>query len=121
MKPRAVDFVAYLVKDMDRSEPFYRDVLGMAIGQPRTGVHTPFMEFEVGGTTISLTQMDREPSNGIIGLAVHDAKATVEELREKGVPVVMEVLETGDCFMGCIADPDGNQILIHQRKDGTAG
>lgn len=32
----------------------------------------------------------------------------------------MEVLETGECFMGTIADSDGNQITIHQRKDGTA-
>ncbi len=33
----------------------------------------------------------------------------------------MEPLETPDCFMAAVADPDGNKILIHQRKDGTAG
>jgi hypothetical protein len=31
------------------------------------------------------------------------------------------VVETPVCFMGLIADPDGNLIFLHQRKDGTAG
>ena len=35
MKPRAVDFISYSVSDMDRSEAFYRDVLGLDIEVPR--------------------------------------------------------------------------------------
>jgi len=31
------------------------------------------------------------------------------------------LLETEVCFMAIVADPDDNQILLHQRKDGTAG
>jgi predicted enzyme related to lactoylglutathione lyase len=122
MKPKAVDFVAYIVKDMTKSEPFYRDVLGLEVTQPWSAEQRmPFMELEAGGTTISLTQLPREPMNGAIALAVDDAKEAIEELRAKGVTVAMEVVETGDCFMAAIEDPDGNQIIIHQRKDGTAG
>jgi predicted enzyme related to lactoylglutathione lyase len=33
----------------------------------------------------------------------------------------MEPIETPVCFMAVVADPDGNQILIHHRKDGTFG
>jgi predicted enzyme related to lactoylglutathione lyase len=33
----------------------------------------------------------------------------------------MEPLEAPGCFMAVVADPDGNQILIHQRKDGSFG
>ena len=35
MKPRAVDFISYSVTDMDRSEAFYRDVLGLDVEVPR--------------------------------------------------------------------------------------
>ncbi len=121
MKPKAVDFVSYNVTDMARSEPFYREVLGMEVSGPWGGPGDPFAEFEVGGTTVSLTQLEQLPMQAMVALAVDDAAAMIEELRGKNVPVLMEIMETGACFMGIIADPDGNQILIHQRKDGTAG
>jgi predicted enzyme related to lactoylglutathione lyase len=121
MKPRAVDFVSYNVTDMARSEAFYRDVLGLDVAVPWGGPGRRFPEFEAGGTTISLTALAQLPDGAIVALAVEDARAAVEELRSKGVTIVMDPLETGVCFMALVADPDGNQILIHQRKDGTAG
>ena len=123
MKPKAVDFVAYTVNDMDRAEVFYRDTLGLDVLTPRGEAGTRangFMEFEAGGTAIGLTAMAPLP-NAAMALAVDDVYAAVEELRGKGVTIDMEPIETPDCFMAAIADPDGNQILIHQRKDGTAG
>src|ERR671936_900653 len=124
MKPRAVDFVSYTVTDMNRSEAFYRDALGLRVttqrGEPGTRSNG-FMEFEAGGTTISLTKLPEPHPNAIVALAVEDVGAAVEELRGKDVPIRMEPLETPDCFMAVVADPDGNQILIHQRKDGTFG
>jgi predicted enzyme related to lactoylglutathione lyase len=59
--------------------------------------------------------------NAVVALAVEDVGAAVEELRGKGVPIAMEPIETPDCFMAIVADPDDNKILIHQRKDGTFG
>jgi catechol 2,3-dioxygenase-like lactoylglutathione lyase family enzyme len=53
MKPKAVDFVAYTVNDMDRAEAFYRDTFGLNVltprGEPGTRANG-FMEFEAGGT-----------------------------------------------------------------------
>ena len=121
MKPRAVDFVSCNVTDMARAEAFYRDVLGLDVAIPWGGPGRRFPEFEAGGTTFSLTSLPQLPGGAIVALAVDDARAVVEELRGKGVQIVMEPLETRVCYMALIADPDGNQILIHQRKDGTAG
>jgi predicted enzyme related to lactoylglutathione lyase len=125
VKPRGVDFVSYTVTDMARSQAFYRDVLGLEATSPWGGPGTsymPFAELEAGGTAISLTQLPGGPHpNGIIALAVEDVAAAVEELRGKGVEIEMERIETPDCFMAVIADPDGNKLLLHQRKDGTAG
>ncbi|MGH2350599.1 MAG: VOC family protein [Chloroflexota bacterium] len=123
MKPKGVDFVSYTVTDMDRAEAFYRDALGLDVvtrrGEPGTRSNG-FMELAAGGTAISLTAMEPQP-NAIVALAVDDVGAAVAELRGKGVPIVMEPLETPDCFMAVVADPDDNKILIHQRKDGTFG
>jgi predicted enzyme related to lactoylglutathione lyase len=123
MKPKAVDFVAYTANDMDRAEAFYRDTLGLEVltprGEPGTRANG-FMEFEAGGTAIGLTAMAPLP-NAAMALAVDDVHAAIEELRGKGVEIGLEPVETGDCFIATISDPEGNQIIIHQRKDGTAG
>ena len=124
MKPRAVDFVSYSVTDMDRSEAFYRDVLGLDVevarGEPGTRA-SGYMELDAGGTAIGLVAMPKTHPNAIVALAVEDVDAAVEELRGKGVPIAMERIESPVCFMAVVADPDGNQILLHQRKDGTFG
>jgi predicted enzyme related to lactoylglutathione lyase len=127
MKPRAVDFISYVVTDLDRSEPFYRDVLGLNVSGPRGEPGTQgngFMEFEAGGTVISLLNTMAEVPlhpNGIVALAVDDVAEAVEELRGKGATIAMDVIETPVCYMAVVADPDDNKILLHQRKDGTAG
>ncbi len=121
MRPKAVDFVSYNVTDMARSEAFYRDVLGLEVVVPWGGPERRFPEFEAGGTTISLTQLPQLPMQAIVALAVEDVGAAVEELRGRDVKIVMEPLETEVCFMAIVTDPDDNQILLHQRKDGTAG
>ena len=45
----------------------------------------------------------------------------MEELRAQGVPVLVEPWETAVCHKAFIADPFGNPLCLHQRKDGTAG
>jgi predicted enzyme related to lactoylglutathione lyase len=112
MKPKAVDFIAYTVNDMDRAEAFYRDTLGLNVLTPRGEPGTRssgFMEVEAGGTAIGLTAMPPLP-NAAVALAVDDVHAAIEELRGKGVEIAMEPVETEDCFIAAISDPDGNQI-----------
>ncbi len=50
-----------------------------------------------------------------------DVDACAEELRAKGVTVVVEPFEAGSCRMAQIADPDGNRLWLHRRADGTFG
>ncbi|MCX5989410.1 MAG: VOC family protein [Chloroflexi bacterium] len=57
----------------------------------------------------------------IIGIAVDDVQAAVDELRASGHAVAMDTIETPVCFMATMHDPDGNTLILHQRKDGTAG
>lgn len=124
MQVRGVDFILLGVSDVERSRAFYGDTLGL---KPAAAWPPSWFEFEAGATTIAIGTppegAPQPPYQGGLGiaLAVPDAKAAVEELRAKGVPVMQDLYESSVCFMALIADPDGNGIWIHQRKDGTAG
>ncbi len=124
MKVRAVDFISFSVTDMDRAEAFYRDVLGLEVEVPRGGPGTRgngYMELDAGGTAIGLVSLADLHPNAIPALAVEDVAAAVEELKAKGVGIAMDTIETPVCWMAVIQDPDGNRILLHQRKNGTFG
>ena len=42
--------------------------------------------------------------------------AAVAHLRANAVPFVMEPMESPVCHMAIVSDPDGNSLMIHQRK-----
>ena len=110
----------YHVSDLNKSIDFYKNVLGLTpYGEPGES----WAEFEVGNVTFDIGTFDKESVGkcASAGFAVDDVKATVEELRSKGVKIVQELYETPVCFGAGIADPDGNQIYLHSRKDGTSG
>src|SRR5688500_19445651 len=124
MKAKAVDFVSFGVTDMDRSEAFYRDVLGLDVEVPRGERGTRaarYMELDAGGIAIGLVAMPQTHPNAVVAFAVDSDTDAVEELRGKGVPIAMETIETPVCWMAVREDPDGNQVLLHQRKDETFG
>lgn len=119
-----VDFISYSVTDMDRAEAFWREALGqdveVARGEPGTRANG-YMELDAGGVAIGLVAMPNMHPNGIVALAVDDVGEAVEELRGKGVAIAMEMIESSVCWMAVVKVPDGNQVLLHQRKNGTAG
>lgn len=122
MKTRGVDFVLYNVSDLKRSIAFYRDVLGLPmIGDPGD----TWAEFDAGNVTIDIGTFSFDPKakggNASVALSVDDVKASVDELRAQGVKILYEMYETPVCFGAAIADPDGNRIDLHHRKDGTSG
>ncbi len=124
MQVRGVDFVLLSVSDMEKSRAFYRDTLGL---KPAAEWPPYWYEFEAGDATIALgtppPNAPQPPYNGgmSLALAVADVKATVDELRAKGVPILQDTEDTPVCHMALISDPDGNLLWLHQRKDGTAG
>ena len=126
MKPRGVDFFCYTVSDIGKSADFYENTLGLTL---EAWHGSGWVEFAVGNTpTVLALRADPnvrvanpEDCRAAIAIAVEDVYLAVDELRGQGVVVALEPGEQATCHAAGITDPDGNLILIHSRKDGTAG
>lgn len=126
MKPRGVDFFCYNVSDIGKSADFYANTLGLTL---EAWHGTGWVEFAVGDTPTVLA-LRADPNvrvanpgdcRAAIAIAVEDVYRAVDELRRQGVVVALEPGEQATCHAAGITDPDGNLILLHSRKDGTAG
>jgi predicted enzyme related to lactoylglutathione lyase len=120
---RAVDFVMYCARDMRRTRAFYQRLFGLKRGEEWNDF---WSEFFTSPVTLCLNGPDRRPKwnwqgPAAVALAVPDIHAAIAECRRHKVKILIEPVETRVCWMAFIADPDGNRICLHQRKDGTAG
>lgn len=122
---RGVDFVMYNTKDIRKTRAFYQDLFGFKQGEEWNDW---WSEFATAPITLALngTAHDRHPEwdwsgPACVALAVDDVRAAIETCRKRGAVVLIEPVETRVCWMSWIADPDGNRICLHSRKDGSAG
>ena len=131
MKIRGVDAIMYRVTDLERSISFYRDTLGLELLLVTTAGH--WAEFSVPPTTLGLWKAENTPWDGIsdippfqpggaaVYLAVDNIKDAMKELEAKGIDIAHTPVESNVCWTGSIRDPDGNIVILHQRKDGSFG
>ncbi len=125
MKVRAVDFICYWSKDYQKDKEFYTQVLGLTVTQEWEGM---FAEFDLGNATLAIgsaeamgEKIETPQGNATVALAVEDLEAVMEELKAKGIETSDMQDFPDQCKMTTISDPSGNKIMLHQRKDGTAG
>ena len=127
-----VDHFAFLVKDMDRSIEFYRDVIGLKLmSRDNSEEHGEiFAFFELDGGNLELLQkvpppkMDVQPDPREMAYCPHlalesgDVPGLVEEMKSKNVKLVNGPLEIpGKVTWAYFADPDGNIIEFVQWLD----
>lgn len=111
---KGIDIAAYLVRDPQRAIAFYRDVLGMtptAIDDQGRGAEFTLAD----GSTFGVWKPEEGGSGGAMMFAVDDARAAVERYRARGLQL-SDVMESPVCLMAFGQDPEGNSIIIHQRK-----
>ena len=110
-----LDFVAVPTQDPERARAFYVDTLGLRPddnGSP---------EVWAGGTCFSIWEpakfgMEFAPQkNAHIALHVDDVAASRAELEGKGIEFFGETMDTGVCHMAFFTDPDGNDLMLHNR------
>ncbi|HVU24232.1 MAG TPA: VOC family protein [Opitutus sp.] len=122
---RAIDFVMYNTKNLRRARAFYQEIFGLKRGAEWNDF---WSEFATGPVPLSLNgpPTERHPDwdwsgPACIALAVDDVRAAIAACRRRRVKILIAPIETRVCWMAWIADPDGNRICLHSRKDGTAG
>ena len=121
MNVLGIDFTLFAVSNMEKSLAFYRNVFGIPLA---CLVHDgTWAEFEINPGTLVLRQGDdiTQPGGGTVALAVEDVKAAIEELEQAGIQLHSPLGESPVCFWAIVEDPDGNRVIVHQRKDKTVG
>lgn len=111
---KGIDLTAYLVRDPEKAIAFYRDVMGMtptAVDDQGRGAEFTLSD----GSTFGVWRPDDGETGGAIMFAVDDARAAVEHYRGRGLQL-SDVMESPVCLMSFGSDPEGNSIIIHQRK-----
>lgn len=122
---RALDFVMYNAKDIRRTRAFYQKLFGFKRGPEWNEF---WSEFATAPLTLCLNgpAKSRDPKwdwhgPACVALAVDDVPAAIAQCRRHHVKILIEPVETRVCWMAWIADPAGNRICLHSRKDGSAG
>jgi len=115
----------YCTKNLRRTRAFHQRLFGLRRGGEWNDFRS---EFRTEPVTLCLNgpTAKRRPSRNWLGpacagLAVKDVRQAVAACRRHRVKILIEPVETRVCWMAWIADPDGNRLGLHSRKDGTAG
>jgi predicted enzyme related to lactoylglutathione lyase len=119
---REVAFFGYAVTDLKRAREFYEGLLGLKVAQTFGEGDKLWIEYEVAGVTLAITNMageDWKPSTdgGSVALEVEDFDDAVRQIKAAGVPITMGPYESPVCWMLLVRDPDGNGLCIHRRHD----
>jgi predicted enzyme related to lactoylglutathione lyase len=121
MKVKEIGFVTYAITDVKRAKDFYEGVLGLTPATAWESDEMAFIEYEIGPHTLAIGKGAENFKPGKTGatvaLEVEDFEAAVAKVKEAGVKILMEPKEWPSCHMAVIEDPDGNQIMIHHRKE----
>jgi predicted enzyme related to lactoylglutathione lyase len=122
IKITEIAFTAYPVSDVSRARHFYEQILGLSAGEFNHEIQGMpgkyWIEYEVGNGTLAISNA-WEPSGASgpsVALEVEDLEAAVAHLKQAGVTILADHIESPVCDFALIADPDGNGITVHKRK-----
>jgi catechol 2,3-dioxygenase-like lactoylglutathione lyase family enzyme len=110
-----LDFIGIPSTDADRTRAFYVDTLGL-----RPDANAGY-EFWIGGTCFGIWEPAKmgfefaPQKNAHLAIHVDDVAAARAELEAKGVEFAGETFDTGVCHMALFTDPDGNDLMLHNR------
>ncbi|MEJ6783615.1 VOC family protein [Aminobacter sp. Piv2-1] len=115
--------ICYYVSDIDRTQAFYRDVIGLDVqrmeGDGETGGDW-LIASTVNGVDLIFFRMESRPGNSpIIVFEIADGGIddVVSTLAGKGVTIVTPVSHAPGGWSADIADPDGHTISMYQSAE----
>jgi predicted enzyme related to lactoylglutathione lyase len=113
----SIAFILYPVTDVAAARRFYEESLGLRLTHSFGG---EWFEYDLRDATFAITVSDAEhpvPVRGaVVAFEVDDLEAEVVRLRGLGISMVSEMAETPVCRFASVRDPDGNEVILHQRR-----
>lgn len=114
-----IAFTMYPVVDMTRARRFYEEDLGLRVTK---NFKDAWVEYHLGNGCFAITTMADgvKPSlraGGSIAFEVDDLDKELARLKARKVVVKVANIESPVCRMAVLADPEGNAVTIHQKKD----
>jgi predicted enzyme related to lactoylglutathione lyase len=112
---KSLDFIGIPTQDAERARAFYGETLGL-----RADSNGEY-EFWAGETCFSIWEPEKQgmpfapQKNAHPALHVDDVAAAKADLEDKGVQFFGDVIDTGVCHMALFTDPDGNDLMLHNR------
>jgi predicted enzyme related to lactoylglutathione lyase len=122
---KAVDFVMYCAKEPLKLRAWYKEIFGLEKGDEWNAYWSEFATKPVtfclnGPSTRSDPKWDWLGTPAI-AFAVEDIHAAATAFSKRGIKILKGPVNTNVCWMLFIEDPEGNRLVLHQRKDGTSG
>jgi len=121
MKINEIAFTVLPVKDVKRAREFYGQTFGL---RETANWEDKWIEFDIGPGTLAITdgfpQLTPGANGAMVALELEDLGAAVRELEAKGVKLAAGPFDTPVCVSGTVVDPDGNEVMLHQRKKASA-
>ncbi|OEC87675.1 MULTISPECIES: VOC family protein [Methanobacterium] len=114
-----IKYTTMIVKDIDESIKFYKEVMGFEIdSQYDLGpAGTITLLKGEGETMVELIKNPAdEPGLFSIGMDVEDINATVKELKSKGARITMEPMPITVGSLAFLEDPNGVRIALIQHN-----
>src|SRR4051812_23339287 len=122
IKPLKVGAIVFSVKDIKRTESFYRDTMGLetTLREDRYNEDHPHEKMLIARAgEVSLIFFEREERAGrtpivVFTLADGGIENLVEKLAAKGVQIVLPVSEAPGGWTSDFLDPDGHMLSFYQ-------
>jgi glyoxylase I family protein len=116
--------IVYYVKDLNRSQAFWKDAMGVDFAIRPTGdpddPDERFMMGDIGDITLVFFQKNEKPGKTpviVFTLENGGIDAVVESLAKKGVTIVTPVSHSPGGWSADWVDPDGHMFSHYQSAD----
>lgn len=124
IKVKEVAFNGYPVTDIARARAFYEGLFHFTPSMVFEHGEKAWIEYEIGNGTFAISNYSpdwRPHKDGpSIAFEVESFDSAIEALRSQQVRFYLEPIDSGGCRMAVVADPDGNSVIVHQRKTTPA-
>ena len=112
--------ICYYISDLDKTEAFYRDTLGLDIQRMEDEGEGWLLAKTVNEVELLFFKQESRPGNSpiiVFELADGGIDDVIEALAEKGTTIVTPVSHAPGGWSAEIADPDNHQISMYQSEE----